>query len=262
MKIIATLASTTVAALALVAATSAGAQSYPGNNYPYAAPNNGGGAIVNSVTGNGYDSRVYGAYGQPQDRIAIDQCGRAAEARINADASGRYGGYQQGYGYGQQGYGQQGYDQRYNQPGYGQPGYNQQGYGQAYDPRYPNRAYANGSARLVSITRVERRSNELRISGLIASGVNSYGNDGGYANQGYNSGNNNPGYDNNNGPRGERTDPAYRRQQAYNGQAYGNQPYGYANGSAQADMTFDCRIDYRGRITRLRTSRSDYQRGY
>lgn len=237
MKVIVTLASA-AALLALVAATPALAQYYPQNGnsqngYPVA---------------NGYANTVYGAYGQPQDRAAIDQCARAAEARINADGGGR----------GYDGYNQQGY----NQPGYNQPGYNQQGYGQAYDPRYPNRAYANGSARLVSVTRVERRSNELRISGLIDSGMNGYGNYGGYANQGYNDGVTNQAYDNNNGPRGERTDPEYRRQQANNGHGYGNQPYGYANNAASADMQFDCRINYRGQITRLRTSRSDYQRGF
>ena len=237
MKVIVTLASA-AAFLVLVAATPALAQYYPQNGnsqngYPVA---------------NGYANTVYGAYGQPQDRAAIDQCSRAAEARINADGGGR------------------GYD-GYNQQGYNQPGYNQQGYGQAYDPRYPNRAYANGSARLVSLTRVERRSNELRISGLIDSGMSGYGNYGGYANQGYNNGVTNQAYDNNNGPRGERTDPEYRRQQAYNSQDYGNQPYanqpyGFANNAASADMQFDCRINSRGQITRLRTNRSDYQRGY
>lgn len=230
MQVIVTLASA-AAGIALVAAMPALAQNYP----QYGNPQNG------YPVANGDANNVYGAYGQPGDRAAIDQCARAAEARIDADADGRgYGGYQQGYN---------------------QQGYNQQGYGQVYDPRYPNRVIANGAARLVSITRVERRSNELRISGLIDSGMNGYGNYGGYANQGYNNGVTNQAYDNNNGPRGERTDPAYRRQQAYNGQAYSNQPYGYANGRAQADMTFDCRIDYRGQITRLRTSRSDYQRG-
>jgi len=50
------------------------------------------------------------------------------------------------------------------------------GYGNGY-----NRAY--GSARVTSITSVERRSNGLRVSGLMSTG--GYG---GYGNQGYNNG--------------------------------------------------------------------------
>ena len=239
------------AGLALLSATPALAQpyGYPQNGYPSTAV---GGA--------------YGAYGQPSDRAAIDQCARAAEARVNADMGGRgYGGYQ---------------------PSYGQPGYDGQRYGQVYDPRFPNNGYATGgSARLVSITRVERRSNEPRTYALTDSPLNPvhadqrYDNNASgqtgprgertdpyarqpYGNNGFDPYANSDGYGQN-GPRGERTDPEYRRQQANNGSAYGNQPYGYANGGAgQADMQFDCRIDYRGAITRLRTSRSDYQRGY
>jgi len=64
-------------AMAFGAAAPAAAQYAP--NYGY---NNGGttiGAVINSVLGGGR----YGAYGQGNDRVAVDQCARAAEARVS-----------------------------------------------------------------------------------------------------------------------------------------------------------------------------------
>ena len=73
------------------------------------------------------------------DRMLVDRCAAAVSQRINA----QYGGYQR----------------------YGQPyGYNNQGY---------------GSARVLGITRVERRNNGLRVRGVATSGMNAdygYGN--------------------------------------------------------------------------------------
>ena len=152
------------AGLAIVAsAAPASAQYAPNNGY-----NDGGviGAVINSVLGGGR----YGAYGQGADRNAVDQCARAAEARVSRDYRPN------GYGYNQNGY------NGYNQNGYAQNGYNQM-----------------VQARVVGITGVERRSNGLRVSGLINSGLgyaNGYGNQG-YGNQGYpNQGYPNQGYPN------------------------------------------------------------------
>jgi hypothetical protein len=147
--------------LALVAgAAPASAQYAPNNGY-----DNGGviGAVINSVLGGGR----YGAYGQGADRNAVDQCARAAEARVSRDYRPN------GYGYNQQN-------------GYSQNGYNNQ----------------MPQARVVGITGVERRSNGLKVSGLINSGLygNAYGNQGygnqGYGNQGYGNGYPNQGYPN------------------------------------------------------------------
>jgi hypothetical protein len=181
----------------------------------YNQPNNNGGvvgAVINSVLGGGR----YGAYGQGNDRIAVDQCARAAEARVSSDfRAGRYGAYNQGYGnYGNQAYGNQGYG---NQP-----------YG-------TNQAYAQ--ARVVGITGVERRSNGLKVSGLLESGS---GYPGAYNNQGYgNQPYGNQGYD----PR-------------YGNQGYGNQGYN----AQSADLRFSCRVDYRGRITSLDIKRNNGRR--
>ncbi len=185
------------------------------------------------------DYSAYGAYGQSTYRTSIDQCARAAEARINQGGPGSYG-YNQGYG--QQGYGQQQYGGQYG----GQ--YGQQG----YDPRYSNgTTYTGGRARLVSITRVERRSSGLRISGLIDSGM------GGYANNGF--GNNGYGQD---GVHGERTDPYANRDRDGN-QGYPGQSNAYGYATAQGDIRFDCRVDYRGYVTSVNVSRSNrYRQSY
>ena len=78
--------------------------SYPGPNYGYGYNNNGGvlGAIINGVIGGGYGQYPYGnyGYGRTNDRVAVDQCVRAVEARLNN--RGGYGyspyGYNPGYG--------------------------------------------------------------------------------------------------------------------------------------------------------------------
>ena len=185
------------------------------------------------------DYSAYGAYGQSTYRTSIDQCARAAEARVNQGGPGSYG-YNQGYG--QQGYGQQQYGGQYG----GQ--YGQQG----YDPRYSNgTTYTGGRARLVSITRVERRSSGLKISGLIDSGM------GGYANNGY--GNNGYGQD---GVHGERTDP-YANRDRYANQGYPGQSNAYGYATAQGNIRFDCRVDYRGYVTSVSVSRSNrYRQSY
>ena len=151
-----------IAMIAGVAAPAAAQSTYGGYNQGY---NQGGGAlgqVINSILGGGR----YGAYGQGNDRVAVDQCARTAEAQVNRRGRGNaYGTYNQGYA-----------------PAYGQQGYNQ----------------AN-IARVVGITGVERRRDGLRISGVIDSGMNPYrgANGQGYANQGYpNQGYGNQGYPN------------------------------------------------------------------
>ena len=154
MKTFALLTGSAGLAMAIGLAVPAAAQPAPYGygypNQPYATNQNGGvvGALINQVLGGGR----YGAYGQGNDRVAVDQCARAAETRATRDFRPN------GYGYQGNGYNQQGY------------GYGQQGYGY------------NGSARVVGITGVERRNNGLKISGLINSGM---GYQGGYPNQGY-----------------------------------------------------------------------------
>jgi hypothetical protein len=154
-------------------ATPAAAQYYPPPPPPYNQPydNQGGvvGQVLNQVLGGGR----YGAYGQGQDRSAVDQCARAAEVRVSQDSRrGVYGAYNQGYG---NGYGSQGY-----YPGYGR-------------------------AQVVGITGVERRQGGLKVTGLIdtrmgqsQSQYGAYGQYGQpYPSQGYpNPGYGNPGYGN------------------------------------------------------------------
>ena len=149
------------------------------------------------------------------------QCARAAEQRVNRQYRGNsYG--NNGYGYGNNGYGNNGYNNSYN---------------------------TAGAARVVSITRVERRSNGgLRVYGMIDSGSGynrGYGNQG-YGNQGYGYGNQGYGY------------PS----QGYGNQGYGNQGYGY--NSQSADLRFDCKIDRRGYISDVNINRNgnSYYRGY
>ena len=148
---------TGTAGLAMLAgaAAPATAQSYPYNGY---GNNNGGtlGAAINTILGGGR----YGQYGQGNDRVAVDQCARAAEARTS----------HAGYGYNQGNYG---HDNRNN--GYGNNGYGNNGYNNA------------GAARVVGITSVERRSNGLKVSGVMASRIDHRGAYGqrGYGQQGY-----------------------------------------------------------------------------
>ena len=133
------------AGLAMIAGAAAPAAA---QTYPYGTQGNSGGVVgqvIHQVLGGGqYGNPAYGQYGQGNDRVAVDQCARAAQARVS-----RSGGYNQGYN-----------NQGYGNPGYGNQGYGNQGYG------YNNA----GGARVVGITNVERRSNGLRVSGLIATG--------------------------------------------------------------------------------------------
>jgi len=142
---------TGAAGLAIVAsAAPASAQYAPNPGYNQ----NGGviGAVINSVLGGGR----YGAYGQGADRIAVDQCARAAEARVARDYRPN--------GYGQNGYansmaraqvvGITGVERRANglkvsgliNSGLSHRGnaYGNQGYGNGYpNQAYPNQAYPN-----------------------------------------------------------------------------------------------------------------------
>ena len=166
---------------------------YPGQGYGTNNPIQG---VIDQLLGNRYNVN---------DRTAVQYCAAAAVA----DASARY---RPNYN---QGYGQQPYGQGYQTP-YG--GQNAQGYGNAY----------GYSARVTSITNVERRDNGLRVSGTLDSGrYGGYGNQG-YNRQGYNTqGTNTPGYGN----------PGYGVR-------------GYAG--AYGDLTFRCNVDYRGAVTNLR----------
>ncbi len=179
-------------AATLAVAAPAAAQSYP---YGYGQQNGGNvvGQILQGVLGYGqYPQGNYG-YGQVNQRQAVAQCAAAAEQRLN---------YR-----GQAGYGNNGYNNGY------QGGYGNQAYG-----------YAQGGARVVGITNVERRGNGgLRVTGVATSGQG-YGYQGGYGNQGY-------------------------------GQGYAQQ---------QADLRFTCRVNARGQVSDVNINRAPqaYRRGY
>ena len=152
-------------AATIAAASPAMAQGYP---YGYPQQQQGGGvlgAIINSVTG-GYGQYPQGnyGYGQVNQRQAVSQCAAAAEQRVN-------GGYR----------GRSGYNNGYNNNGYNN-GYGNNGY---------QNGYAQGSARVVGITSIDRKSSgSIRVHGLISSGAygqQGYGNQG-YGNQGYGNG--------------------------------------------------------------------------
>ena len=165
--------------------------------YGYGNQGNVIGQVLDTVLG----AQRYGqgAYGYANDQALIGRCAAAVEQRINRDYGYRYG-------------------SQYGNP-YG--GYNQ---------------YAQGGARVVGITRVERRSSSTtRVRGVATAmagqtGYGQYGNPyGGY-------------------------------QQPYGGyqQPYGQQ-YGYAQ---QGELTFKCDIDYRGyvRDIDLERNRNAYRR--
>jgi hypothetical protein len=202
-------------AMAAVTAAPAVAQTAPygAYNQGYNSGTGGVGAIIGQILGNGR----YGAYGQGNDRMAVDQCARAAEARMAQSSRARaYGQYPQGYG-------NQGYANPY--------GYNQ----------VP-------LARVIGITGVERRSNGLKVSGVMDSGRSQYR--GAYPTQGYNYG-----------------AQAYPNQgyptPGYPNQGYPNQ-YGNAYGqNAQvADLRFSCRVDFRGYVSDIDIKRNVARRGY
>lgn len=214
-------------------ATPAAAQYYPQPQYNsgYGQQQTGViGQVINQVLGGGR----YGSYGQGNDRMAVDQCARAAEIRVSQDnRRGVYGTWNQGYG--NQGYNNQGY----NHPGYGNQGYGNQAYNQAY-----------GRAQVVGITGVDRRQGGLRVTGLIdtrmRANMGAYGQYNQYNNQ-YNQ------Y----GQYGQ----AYPNQ-AYPHQGYGQQGYGHQAYDARfADLRFNCHIDSRGRITDLDIRRTNTRRG-
>ena len=135
-------------------AAPAAAQYYPG--YGYGNNNNN---VVGQIIGQvlGYGRYPYGNYGYNQygnQRMAIDQCARAVEARV--------GGYRGGY----YGYGNMPYGGQYGNP-YG--GYGNQGY---------------GGGRVMGITRVERKNYGLKVRGVASSGYSGYD---GYGRRGYGS---------------------------------------------------------------------------
>ena len=171
---------------AVVSAAPAAAQYYPQPGYGY--NNNVVGQVLGQILNPYGGNYRYGG----NDNMLVDRCAGAVAQRINY----QYGGYNQygsnrGYGYGQPyGYG-------YNQ-------YNSQGY---------------GNARVLGITRVERRSNGLRVRGVATAG-------GGY---GYGYGYGNP---------------------------YGGGYNQYNQGGGE--FTFKCNVDYRGRITDIDLDRNRY----
>jgi hypothetical protein len=233
MKITSKILASTAGLAMLAAAAPAAAQGTPYGNYPYPQQgygNGGIGAVINSVLGGGR----YGAYGQGADRMAVDQCARAAEAQASRDyrTATNYGAYQQ-----------------YPQSGH---------------------AYMSATtARVVGITSVERKPNGLRVRGVLASGHGAYGYQGygaqgyggqAYAGQGYaQHGYAQPGY-------GQQAygQPGYA-QPGYGQQAYGQPGYGVAYGQpAQiADLRFSCRVDGRGYVSDVKINRNmAARRGY
>jgi hypothetical protein len=212
-------------AIAFGAAAPAAAQ----QQYPYGGYNQGGnviGQVLNQVLGGGR----YGAYGQGNDRVGVDQCARAAEAQLNRRGQGNaYGAYGQANNYGSP-------------------------YGNAYGQQ------ANG-ARVVGITNVQRSQNgNLRVNGVISSGAYAQGNYGAYGQQGYGQqGYGNPYAQQGYGQQGYGNPYA---QQGYGQQGYGQQ--GYGNAAQVADLRFNCRVDRRGYVSDIKFTRNTQQayRGY
>ena len=174
-------------------------QAYPQQTYPQTYPQQYG----QQYPGYGYNQ----SYGQNPvqqiidqllgnrynvtDRQAVSQCATAALAQAQYQYrgygyGGAYGGYQQGYAY--------------------------------------NQNIAAPAMRVTAITDVQRRSNGLRVKGLISSGY--AGQYGQYGNQ-----------------YGQ-----YGSQYAYQNRGYG-------------DLSFRCNVDYRGAVTGVQISRySGYRR--
>ena len=141
---------------ALASAAPAAAQYYPQPYQNYGYGQNPVGQILGQILG--YGRYPYGNYGYNQysnQSVAVDQCARAVEARLN--------GYNNGYyGYGNVPYGgQYGYNNRYNMGG-----------------------------RVQGITRVDRKSYGLKVYGVATSGYQGYDGYGrqGYGSYGYNAG--------------------------------------------------------------------------
>ncbi len=202
-----------LAAMTAIASPAAAQYGYPYGGY---GNNNAGGVIgaIIGAIGGGYGQYGYGNYGynQVSDRTAVSQCAAAVEARLNGYGGGY--GQQQAYGYGGQ-YG------AYGNNGYAQP-------------------YGNfGGGRVAGITRVERRSNNLKVYGVAMTNA-TYGGASRYGNNGY----------------------------GYN-QGYGGYNQGYNGGyQVNPDLRFNCKVDRSGRvydvdIDRLASyNRGDYYYGY
>ncbi len=205
------------AALATLAGAAAPAAAQ-GYGYPNQQYGNQGGGVVGQIINNVLGGGRYGSYGQGNDRMAVDQCARAAEARVSGDRN--YGPYGQSQ------------------------------YGQGYNSNRSN-------ARVVAITQVNRSNNGLRVSGLIDTGRNwrNQGQAYGYGNQGYGNqypgqGYNNQGYN----------DPRYPQQgypQGVDPRFGGWNNQGYANAGQYAELRFNCRVDFRGQVTRLNVERNN-----
>ena len=170
MNIRSTLIGTAGLAAALTVTAPAQAQYYPQPQqqpgYGYGTPTNNGivGAIINSVTGQGYGQYPMGNYGYAQvnERNAVSMCAAAAEQRLGNTY--RQNGYNNGYA-------NNGYNNRYANNGY-------------------NNGYQGQTARVLGITNVERRGNGgLKVTGVATSGrYAAYGNQGRYGQNGYNNG--------------------------------------------------------------------------
>ena len=156
-------------------------QTYPQQTYPQQGyPQQGYGYPQQGGIG-GIINQLLGNRYNVSDRTRVTQCATAAQAQAAAQF-GRRGGYNQGAPYGNA------------------YGYNAQ------------------TARVTAITNVERRAyGQLRVTGMMSSGMNAY------------------------------------RNQGYGNQGYGNQ--GYAN--AASDLTFRCNVDVRGAVTNVRVSRNN-----
>ncbi len=191
----------------------------------YGYPQQGGG-VVGAIV-----NAVTGGYGRyPMGNFGYSQVSQRGLVQQCAAAVEQRLSGQRGYGY------QRGYQQ-----GYGQQGYGQQGYG------YQNQ----GGGRVLGILGVERRGNGgLRVHGLATSGA--------YGQQGYN------GYNNSYGQ---------QRYGGYGQQGYGQQGYGYGQqgygqqgygASAQADLSFNCKVSPRGQINAVNINRNTrgYNQGY
>jgi len=151
MKMIYKLMAGAAGMAALAAATPAAAQ-----NYPYGYPNTGQN-VIGQIIGNvlGYGQYPYGNYGYgqqnyQQSQIAVDQCARSVEARLNNYAM----------------------NNQYNQ-------------WNPYNNQYNGWA-VSGRARVLGIDNVQVRKNgRLRVTGVATSG-NNYSNQYGYGGYQYN----------------------------------------------------------------------------
>ncbi|MGI8611976.1 MAG: hypothetical protein ACR2KH_06885 [Sphingomicrobium sp.] len=191
-----------VAFAALASAAPAAAQYYPGYGYP-SSGGNVIGQVINQVLGGG---NQYGY--RMNSQAAVQRCAAAVEQRINQRFRT---GYNQYGGYG----------------GHGGYGYN---------------GYAGGSARVLGVTSIERRSNNgLRVRGVAT--ANAYA--GGYGQGGYG------GYG------------GYGGQGGYGGYGgYGQGGYGGYAPQQSAELAFKCNIDYRGYISDIDVDRNTYAQGY